>query len=71
MSHYGKPHETVSTIKHNQRLEFLGNAVVKFVTSMHLFKMFPNMTDGRLGAHRRSIVKKIQLAMLAKVCYLL
>lgn len=41
MSRFGKEHETDSNITHNERLEFLGDAVVEFITSIHLFHLFP------------------------------
>jgi ribonuclease-3 len=31
-------------VPHNERLEFLGDAVVEFITSVHLFLMFPGIS---------------------------
>ncbi|KAB7506877.1 Ribonuclease 3 [Armadillidium nasatum] len=43
---FGKNEESESKITHNERLEFLGDAVVEFLTSIHLFHLFPNLEEG-------------------------
>ena len=49
---FGKKIETESAVKHNERLEFLGDAVVEFITSVHLFYMFPDLEEGGLATYR-------------------
>ncbi|CAK1582794.1 unnamed protein product [Parnassius mnemosyne] len=66
MSRFGKRSETESDIKHNERLEFLGDAVVEFLSSIHLFRMFPGLAEGGLATYRASIVQNQHLAQLAK-----
>ncbi|KPI92557.1 Ribonuclease 3 [Papilio xuthus] len=66
MSRFGKRSETESEIKHNERLEFLGDAVVEFLSSIHLFRMFPGLAEGGLATYRASIVQNQHLAQLAK-----
>ncbi|XP_072938509.1 ribonuclease 3 [Epargyreus clarus] len=66
MSRFGKHSETESEIKHNERLEFLGDAVVEFLSSIHLFSMFPGLAEGGLATYRASIVQNQHLAQLAK-----
>ncbi|KAJ8737740.1 hypothetical protein PYW08_000335 [Mythimna loreyi] len=66
MSRFGKHSETESDIKHNERLEFLGDAVVEFLSSIHLFRMFPGLAEGGLATYRASIVQNQHLALLAK-----
>ncbi|CAK1543104.1 unnamed protein product [Leptosia nina] len=66
MSRFGKSYETKSEIKHNERLEFLGDAVVEFISSIHLFKMFPGLAEGGLATYRAAIVQNQHLALLAK-----
>lgn len=56
-----------SEITHNERLEFLGDAVVEFVTSIHLFHLFPGLEEGGLATYRAAIVQNQHLAVLAKV----
>ena len=52
MSRFGKKRETESKVPHNERLEFLGDAVVEFITSVHLFFMFPDLEEGGLATYR-------------------
>ncbi|CAG9788209.1 unnamed protein product [Diatraea saccharalis] len=66
MSRFGKHSETESEIKHNERLEFLGDAVVEFLSSIHLFRMFPGLAEGGLATYRAAIVQNQHLAQLAK-----
>ncbi|XP_028174506.1 ribonuclease 3 isoform X2 [Ostrinia furnacalis] len=66
MSRFGKRSETESEIKHNERLEFLGDAVVEFLSSIHLFRMFPGLAEGGLATYRAAIVQNQHLAQLAK-----
>lgn len=67
MSRFGRENETDSSITHNERLEFLGDAVVEFLTSIHLFFMFPDLEEGGLATYRAAIVQNQHLAVLAKV----
>nr|XP_033322157.1 ribonuclease 3 [Megalopta genalis] len=66
MSRFGARTETESSIAHNERLEFLGDAVVEFLTSIHLFHMFPDLEEGGLATYRAAIVQNQHLAVLAK-----
>lgn len=70
MSRFGKEYETMSNITHNERLEFLGDAVVEFLSSIHLFFMFPELEEGGLATYRAAIVQNQHLAMLAKKLHL-
>jgi ribonuclease-3 len=45
-----------SDLKHNERLEFLGDAVMELVTTDYLFKQFPKKNEGELTAYRASLV---------------
>lgn len=69
MSRFGRENETDSSITHNERLEFLGDAVVEFLTSIHLFFMFPDLEEGGLATYRAAIVQNQHLAVLAKVIF--
>ncbi|XP_058800007.1 ribonuclease 3 isoform X2 [Phymastichus coffea] len=66
MSRFGAKKETESSIAHNERLEFLGDAVVEFLTSIHLFHIFPDLEEGGLATYRAAIVQNQHLAVLAK-----
>ena len=51
---------------HNERLEFLGDAVVNFVVAEILFHQYPTATEGDLSRWRASLVNRDTLADLAK-----
>ncbi|XP_015126931.1 ribonuclease 3 [Diachasma alloeum] len=70
MSRFGARRETESSIAHNERLEFLGDAVVEFLSSIHLFHMFPNLEEGGLATYRAAIVQNQHLAVLAEKLHL-
>ncbi|CAH8841913.1 unnamed protein product [Trichobilharzia szidati] len=65
MSFLPKMHEERSNIYGNERLEFLGDAVVEVISSIHLFFMFPELSEGHLDAYRQAIVQNQHLAELA------
>ena len=67
MSRLGRKEETASEINHYERLEFLGDAVVEFMSSIHLYYMFPSLEEGGLATYRAAIVQNQHLAVLAKV----
>lgn len=50
----------------NERLEFLGDAVLEFVVSEHLFQKFPGQDEGHLTALRSRLVNTISLAETAR-----
>ena len=49
----------------NERLEFLGDAVLSFLTSDYLYKTFPQYPEGKLTNIRSSLVNTKSLAMVA------
>ena len=50
----------------NERLEFLGDAVLDFVTADTLYRQYPEMGEGTLTRLRASLVRTEQLADLAR-----
>jgi ribonuclease-3 len=52
-------------LNHNERLEFLGDAVLEFVVTEHLYKVYPN-PEGELTNWRASIVNANTLSEIAK-----
>ncbi len=54
-----------SGLKDNERLEFLGDAVLDLVVSNLLFSHFPDMSEGDLSKRRASLVREETLAELA------
>jgi ribonuclease-3 len=59
--HRGKP------IEDNERLEFLGDAVLQLLVSEHLFLTYPNRPEGELTRMRASIVCEPSLARFAEL----
>lgn len=53
-------------IAHNERLEFLGDAVLELASSTYLFNKFYNLSEGELTKTRAAIVCGPTLAKLAK-----
>jgi len=51
-----------STIMHNERLEFLGDAVLDVVVSEYLFRQLPNLPEGELTKARAVVVCEPTLA---------
>lgn len=43
-------------IEHNERLEFLGDAVLELVVTRYLFEKFPEKPEGELTAYRAALV---------------
>lgn len=50
----------------NERLEFLGDAVLDFVTGAFLYHQYPEMHEGQLTRLRAALVKTEQLAAFAE-----
>ena len=54
----------------NERLEFLGDAVLELTSSEFLFEHYPNLTEGQLTKLRASIVCEPTLAMCTEALHL-
>ncbi|WP_127499264.1 ribonuclease III [Paenibacillus glycanilyticus] len=54
------------TIEHNERLEFLGDAVLQLLVSEYLFAAYPNRPEGELTRMRASVVCEPSLAQFAE-----
>ena len=52
---------------HNERLEFLGDAIIEYLCSLHLFLMFPEHRDGQLASYRAALVQNKHLQQVARV----
>jgi len=53
-------------LEDNERLEFLGDAVLDFVTAEYLYHRFPEMREGELTSLRAALVRTESLANLAR-----
>lgn len=54
-----------SGLSHNERLEFLGDAVLELVVTDYLYRNFPNYTEGELTAVRSALVNAIIISDVA------
>ncbi len=63
-SSYSNEHR-LSKISNNERLEFLGDAVLEIVSSDFLYHKYPNMPEGELTKLRASMVCEPTLALCA------
>jgi ribonuclease-3 len=55
-------------LEDNERLEFLGDAVLDFVSGALLYHIFPEMDEGRLTSLRAALVRTEKLAEIAAEC---
>lgn len=53
------------TLQHNERLEFLGDAVLELVVTRFLFEKFPTETEGDLTAYRAALVNTNTISAVA------
>lgn len=53
-------------LESNERLEFLGDAVLELATSQYLYDYYPNKSEGDLSRLRALLVQEASLARLAK-----
>lgn len=51
---------------HNERLEFLGDAVIELVVTDHLFRRFPEASEGDLTGYRAALVNAQILGGIAE-----
>lgn len=52
-------------MSHNERLEFLGDAVLELISTDYLFKKYPDKTEGDLTSYRSALVNTVSLAKAA------
>ena len=51
-----------ATQEHNERLEFLGDAVLELVTTDYLYRKYPEKPEGELTAVRAALVNTVSLS---------
>lgn len=57
---------TLHKIEYNERMEFLGDAVLEVICSDFLFRNYPEMPEGRMSRKRASLVCEPTLAYCAR-----
>ena len=53
-------------LQHNERLEFLGDAVLEIISSDYLYHTYPKKPEGQLSRLRAQLVREESLAYLAR-----
>jgi len=66
LTHRSYVNENKDALADNERLEFLGDAALDFVTAAWLYRHFPEMDEGQLTLIRSSLVRTEQLAAFAE-----
>jgi len=66
LTHPSVAHEQNTPVQTNQRLEFLGDAVLQLVLTRHLYEQFPQFGEGPLTKARAKLVNSRSLAEQAR-----
>lgn len=67
LTHRSYVNEHPEVQAHNERLEFLGDAVLNFISGNFLYKRFPYKAEGELTPLRSALVDEQQLAKFAEM----
>ncbi len=65
LTHRSYVHENPQQGEHNERLEFLGDAVLNFLSGEYLYRRFPEKGEDELTRRRSALVDEKQLARFA------
>jgi len=63
LTHPSVAHEQGTPVQHNQRLEFLGDAVLQLALTRELYEKFPDFNEGPLTKARAKLVNRRTLAV--------
>lgn len=67
LTHSSFAHEKSGTyLACNERLEFLGDAVLGLIITRHLYDTYPDLTEGKLSVMKSRLVSGIMLGKMAK-----
>ncbi len=66
LTHKSYIHERRGCPPHNERMEFLGDAVLGLVISDHCYRTFVDRTEGELSKLRAALVNEANLARIAR-----
>ena len=70
LTHRSFVNEVEEDMRDNERLEFLGDAVLDLIVADMLFRRFPDISEGELTQLRAALVRTDSLAELAIECRL-
>jgi ribonuclease III len=66
LTHPSVAHEQGRSVRHNQRLEFLGDAVLGLILTRELYDKFPMVSEGPLTKARAQMINRRTLAEQAR-----
>ena len=66
LTHSSYAHEQQKNTKHNEKLEFMGDAVFQLVSAELLYKNYPDKTEGELTKLRSKLVRTESFAKLGR-----
>ena len=66
LTHRSYVNENPNAVEDNERLEFLGDAVLDFIVGAWVYNRFPEMPEGDLTKMRSALVRNEQLAEFAR-----
>ena len=66
LTHRSFAFESPAPLEHNERLEFLGDAVLGIVVTDLIFRSFPDLAEGEMARLRAAVVNTVALADLAR-----
>lgn len=66
LTHRSYVNENPKAMEDNERLEFLGDAVLDFIVGAWVYNHYPEMPEGDLTKMRSAIVRNDQLALFAR-----
>ncbi|MCK4622376.1 MAG: ribonuclease III [Desulfuromonadales bacterium] len=66
LTHKSFSNEQSDSVQHNERLEFLGDAVLELAVSEFVFKQYPDIPEGGLTRIRSEVVCEVGLAEVAQ-----
>ena len=70
LTHTSYANEARTKVQHNERLEFLGDAVLELAISTYLFNHFPGLPEGDLTKARAAVVCEASLSSRAAELHL-
>lgn len=65
LTHRSYANENPEEKGHNERLEFLGDAILNFISGEYLYSLHPEMEEGEMTRKRSALVDEKQLARFA------
>lgn len=66
LTHRSYVNENANATEHNERLEFLGDAILGFIIAEWLFQRYSHLSEAQLTRLRAKLIDETQLAQLAR-----